>query len=277
LPADELVSASEERALLIAAAREAGALALGFFRKNPQVWTKPNDSPVTEADFAVDRLLAARLRTARPDYGWLSEETEDDPSRISRRRTFVLDPIDGTREFVAGEPGWCVSVAVVEHGTPIAAALFLPALDRMFSAAAGEGATLNDAPIRVGGRAALAGARLAGARRPLRSIAAAAGVAPGDIRFVGALAYRVALVAAGEVDLSLGRPGSHDWDLAAADLIVREAGGAVTDFAGGRLRFNGKDTVQPGVVAANAGLAAEAVSLIRAEAGRPADASGVPA
>jgi len=275
LPADEFAAPAADRDLLTEAAREAGALALGFFRNSPEVWTKANDSPVSEADLAVDRMLAARLRAARPDYGWLSEETEDDPARLDCRRAFVLDPIDGTREFLAGRPDWCVSLAVVEDGTPVAAALFVPVLGRMFTAAFGAGATLDGHPAAVSGRQGLMGARLAGPRRPLRLLAEAAGVVPSGVRFVGALAYRMALVAAGEVEIAFGREGAHDWDLAAADLIVHEAGGMLIDLAGERLRYNRAGTVQPGVLAANPRLAAEAAALLQADVAVPA--AGVPA
>src|SRR5712664_1853384 len=114
--------------LLVAAAREAAALALTFFGQDPRSWAKGATSIVSEADFALDRLLAERLRTARPDYGWLSEETADNPERLDRRRVFVVDPIDGTRAFLSGRSEWCVSLAVVADGRPVVAVLLAPAL-----------------------------------------------------------------------------------------------------------------------------------------------------
>ncbi len=212
-------------ALLRSAAGEAAALAMRYFRKSPKVWTKNAASPVSEADIAVDTLLKQRLLEARPDYGWLSEETEDDLSRMKKTALFVVDPIDGTRAFVNGERTWCISVAVVIGGRPVAGVLDCPATGEVFEAAAGNGAFLNGKPIRVSAPAG--GFHLAG---PKPIIEKAAPHLPGPVRRhdpVPSLAYRIAMVAAGRIDGTYVKPDARDWDLAAADIILSEAGGAL--------------------------------------------------
>ncbi|MCQ8782045.1 3'(2'),5'-bisphosphate nucleotidase CysQ [Mangrovibrevibacter kandeliae] len=225
-------------ALLIEAAREAGAIAQGFFRRDPKVWWKEGNSPVSEADFAVDRFLRDTLRTARPDYGWLSEESEAAESAAdgeAPRRFFVVDPIDGTRAFLRGEDTWCVSIAVIEGERPVAGILEVPALAERFTASADGPARLGEAVLDLGG----------GAERPLRlalpdSVRRSLGPeALADIAVVPtvpSLAYRLALVAAGRIDGTLIRPRANDWDIAAGDLILEQAGGRLVD-AEGRARL----------------------------------------
>jgi myo-inositol-1(or 4)-monophosphatase len=251
--------------LLASAAKEAGAVALTFFRRNPANWMKENDSPVSDADIAVDRLLRERLRAARPDYGWFSEETVDDASRRSGRPVFIVDPIDGTREFLAGRNEWAISIAVVANGRPVAAVLAVPALRETFASSAGGGAWLNGMPVTVPRRDSLAGVKVAGPRRYVRQVAEKAGIDIRAVRFIGSLAYRLALVAVGRVDIAAAREGARDWDLAAADLIVHEAGGKLTDLEGRILRYDRADTRHPSIVAAPAGIAGETRRLIAAE------------
>ena len=135
--------------LLADAALESGRIARSFWREDPQVWDKGGDDPVSEADFAVDAYLKETLLMARPEYGWVSEETDDDPARMSKSRVFVVDPIDGTRSFVAGEKTWAHSLAIVEGGTPVAACVYLPVRDKLYLATRGGGATLNGTPLRA--------------------------------------------------------------------------------------------------------------------------------
>ena len=134
---------SDDAALIVEAAREAGQIAMRFFRKSPEVWMKGGTSPVSEADYAVDDFLRRTLLAKRPDYGWLSEETIDNPDRLGARRLYVVDPIDGTRGFLAGDTRWCVSIAVVERGRPIAGVLDCPARAETYSATPGSGAYKN--------------------------------------------------------------------------------------------------------------------------------------
>lgn len=240
--------------LLAEVAREAGAIAMTFFKQNPKSWAKGDDSIVSEADFEVDGLLASRLLAARPDYGWLSEETADDLARLERDRVFVVDPIDGTRGFLAGSTDWTISLAIVEKNRPIAAALFAPALGAMFLAEAGMGANLDGGSISVSNRSELAGATLAGSRRFVRDALEVAAVDTLYHGHIPSLAYQFALVASGEVDVAIARPGAHDWDIAAADLLVHEAGGRVAYLDGERPRYNGVDRRHPAMLAATPGL-----------------------
>jgi myo-inositol-1(or 4)-monophosphatase len=223
--------------LLKGAALEAGALAMTFFRRNPSSWAKAGGSPVTEADMAVDAFLRTELLAERPDYGWLSEETLDDPARLRRGTLFVVDPIDGTRAFIKGDPRWCVSLAVVRGERPVAAALYAPALDELFIASRGAGAWMGDGQLTVSERPSLAGARLAGPRGWLRTEAVQRLGA--DVQeHVPSLAYRFASVAAGRLDAAFASPRANDWDLAACDLLVHEAGGRVTELDGTAPRYN---------------------------------------
>ncbi|MHA7774255.1 3'(2'),5'-bisphosphate nucleotidase CysQ [Roseibium sp. M-1] len=251
--------------LLEGAAREAGELALSYFGKDPESWFKgkPGVSPVSEADLAVDRLLTARLRGARPGYGWLSEETADDRSRLEHERVFIVDPIDGTRAFLAGGDEWTVAVAVVEAGRPVAGAVFAPVRGEMFLARKGGGAFLNGDRISVSGQTDIAGATLTGPHSIVANAdVLAAGFKGTDI--LRSLAYRLVTVAAGRVDVGTARGGPSDWDLAAADLLVQEAGGRLTDISGRDLIYNRAKTGHPALIAAPAAL----IGAVRAVLGR---------
>ncbi|MFO1185227.1 MAG: 3'(2'),5'-bisphosphate nucleotidase CysQ [Bauldia sp.] len=253
---------TSDLALLLDAGREASALAMRYFAGGAKQWLKENGTPVSEADIAVSRLLADRLRLARPDYGWLCEEDEDDAGRLAASAVFIIDPIDGTREFLAGRQEWTISVAVVRAGRPTAALLAAPALGETYWAAIGEGTFLDGRRMLASAAADFGGARLAGPKRALREVAARAGVPPGDIRFVGSLAYRLAMVSLDRAEVAVGASGSREWDLAAADLLLQESGAALTDIAGDPIRYNRPDTIQPPVIAAAPALATEARRLV---------------
>ena len=223
---------------LESAVREAGILARGMFGTTLKNWTKgPAASPVSEADIAVDVLLRERLTGGDAAIAWLSEESVDDPVRLAARRVWVVDPIDGTRAFIGGFPDWAVSAALVEDGRPIAACLYAPVADQFFVARARAGATCNGAPIAVTRGASIDNARIAGPRSVLERLAA---VTPAFIAMprVRSLALRLAQVALGVCDAAFAGGNSHDWDLAAADLLVHEAGGALTSFAGATVIYN---------------------------------------
>ncbi len=223
---------------LEAVVREAGALARAAFGKPIRSWAKEHNSPVSEVDIAVNDLLRERLSVLAPDAGWLSEETEDDPARLAARRVWIVDPIDGTRAFLAGRPDWTVSVALVEEGRPIVAALYAPATEELFLAIAGGSVTRNGLAIRASAGEGLAGARISGPKRLLDQVAAAVPEIVIGTR-VHSLALRFARVADSTLDVAFAGGDSHDWDLAAADLLVHEAGGAVTTITGATLCYNG--------------------------------------
>jgi myo-inositol-1(or 4)-monophosphatase len=238
LPANEVVDVAAETARLEAAVREAGTLARSLFQTPLKNWTKgPTASPVCDADIAVNDLLQARLNGGGGGFGWLSEESVDDPARLAARYIWIVDPIDGTRAYIAGLPDWAVSVALVEHGRPIAACLYAPVLAEFFMAVAGAGATLNGRSIAASAGATLANARVAGPKPFLERFAAIAPPFTVEPR-LRSLALRLARVAQGTFDLAFAGGNSHDWDLAAADLLVHEAGGALTPIGGGPLIYN---------------------------------------
>jgi myo-inositol-1(or 4)-monophosphatase len=238
LPATEAVDPADAAADLAVCVREAGALALSMFRSPIKTWTKAGSSPVSEADIAVDRLLRERLTSRRPGFGWLSEEAEDDDdARLAARFVWIVDPIDGTRAYLAGLPDWAVSAALVETGRPIAACLYAPVTEEFFVASAHNGATCNGAAMTASPGASLAGARIAGPKGFLERFAAFAPPFTVVPR-VPSLALRLARVAQGTIDVAIAGVNSHDWDLAAADLLVHEAGGLLTSFAGRAVIYN---------------------------------------
>lgn len=235
--------------LLEETAREAGEIARGFWRDDPQVWDKGGDDPVSEADFAVDKHLRSRLLAARPDYGWVSEETEDDPARHKATRVFIVDPIDGTRSFVAGEKTWAHSLAVAENGLITAACVFLPVRDKLYLAELGRGATLNGGPIRASARTELPGATVLSPKVSFRPEHWQGAPPPVDRHFRPSLAYRMALVGEGRFDAMLTLRPAWEWDIAAGALIAEEAGATVTDRHGNSLTFNSIARQTAGVIA----------------------------
>lgn len=218
---------------------EAGRVALRYFHSPVKSWFKGegHGSPVSEADIAVDLLIRQRLTATGLGWGWLSEETEDDPDRLTHDRIWVVDPIDGTRAFLAGCPDWTISAALVEYGRPTIAALYAPVTAEMFFAIRDRGATLNGVPIAVDPGAALAGARIAGPQRMLDRLSARAPGIHCEPK-IHSLALRFARVAQGRIDVAFAGRNSHDWDLAGADLLVHEAGGVLTTMTGETVTYN---------------------------------------
>ncbi|NUB46346.1 3'(2'),5'-bisphosphate nucleotidase CysQ [Fertoebacter nigrum] len=242
-------------ALLEDAAREAGRIALGWWKNAPQVWDKDAGAgPVTEADLAVNVMLEARLRAARPGYGWLSEETEDGAERLDAAHCFVIDPIDGTRAFIAGEETWAHSLAVAEAGVVTAAVVYLPVLDRMYMATSGGAALKNGQPISASRISGIAGATLLTTAPNLAPELWPGGVPEVRRSFRASLAYRLCLVAEGRHDGMVTLRDAWEWDIAAGALIAAQAGAVVTDRQGAALRFNAEHPKADGVLAAAPGL-----------------------
>jgi len=252
-------------ALLIRAAREAGEIATRFTGPTAKRWDKPDGAgPVTEADLAVNEALQTTLRAARPDYGWLSEETDDNSARLDCARVFIIDPIDGTRSFIEGSNTWAHALAIAEHGTVTAAVIYLPLLDKLYSATAGAGAYLNNTPIRTGSRAQLTGASVLAAK-PTFAEKHWRGPAPVITRaYLPSLAYRLSLVAEGRFDAMLTLRPTWEWDIAAGDLILRESGARTSDRTGTALRFNNLTPQVNGIVAANPALHRSVISALSA-------------
>lgn len=253
---------TRDAALLQETVREAGALARSMFRTELKTWTKGASSPVSEADIAVNDLLESRLRSATPDYGWLSEESADDSSRLSRRLTWIVDPIDGTRNYLGGHDEWCVSVALVEDAAPVLAAVFAPASDEFFFAVRGRGTTLNGKAVQAAGGSALDFSRVAGPKPMVERLHTPGG----DIKLhprIGSLALRICRVADGVLDAAFAGGNSHDWDLAAADLIVQEADGRMSDLSGDPILYNRREVTHGVLVAAGRDRHASIVAHFR--------------
>ncbi len=244
--------------LLQDAARAAAAIALRHFDGARLAIEKPGgQGPVTAADLEIDRMLRAELTAARPEYGWLSEESEDDAVRLGARRVFIVDPIDGTRAFVEGGKAWSNVIAVAEQGRVIAAVVMLPRLDRMYSAVLGQGAFCNGRPIQVSRRSGLDGARVLLNRTQLAAKYWRQDMPAFELHFRSSLAYRMCLTAEGKFDAMLTFRDAWEWDIAAGDLIAREAGATVTDRTGAAPVFNNPLPQVAGVIAAGPVLHAE--------------------
>jgi len=247
--------------LLINAAQDAAKIALSYWKTDQRVDTKDGGSPVSEGDFAVDTYLKDTLLKARPDYGWLSEETEDDKSRLSHDTVFIVDPIDGTRAYVAGENTWAISIGVVHKGQPAAGVVYLPARDKLYSAAIGKGAFLNGSAVRPASRTDPVGATVL-APKPSLNPEWWAGELPAMKRhYRPSLAYRFCLVAEGRFDVMLTLRDAWEWDIAAGTLIATEAGAAVTDRNGETLTMNSNTAKSKGIFTANPGLQQTLIGL----------------
>lgn len=238
--------------LLVDAAQEAGRIASRYFQHGADRWDKPAGAgPVTEADLAVNSMLSSELRNARPDFGWLSEESEDGPDRTQNDSVFIIDPIDGTRSFIEGSRAWAHSLAVARDGVVTAAVVYLPMLDKLYSAEAGGGATLNGERIAASCHATPSGATLLAAKPALAPLNWASGTPPPFKReHRPSLAYRLCLVAEGRYDAMLTLRKTWEWDIAAGDLVLREAGAVTSDRRRNRLRFNNRQPQVDGCAAA---------------------------
>lgn len=264
LVSNTLPDLADDLSLIRRIAIEGGRIAMAHFGNNPDVWSKANDSPVSEADLAVDEFLRTSLLDARPDYGWLSEETDDDSSRLSRRRAFIVDPIDGTRAFLAGKKTWCVSVAIVEDGQPLTGVLECPALEETFEAVAGNGAWRNGE--RLGSGAENAPLAIAGPASLLRELPSHLATANRHRGHIPSLAYRIAMVADGRLDATFVKANAHDWDIAAAMLLLTETGGRFLQPDGSDVRVGHSVPKHGPLLASRAKLAGDLLRVLRAAA-----------
>ena len=239
------------------AIREAGRQVLQLAEEGFQIHEKPDRTPVTSADLTVDRVLREALGREFPEDGWLSEESPDNPLRLQQKRVWIVDPIDGTKYFIDHVPEYAISVALVEAGRGILAAVFNPATDELFCAVRGGGATLNGAPVRIAdeGREqpVVLVAPPAFQRGKFRSLQPKA-----EIRPVGSIAYTLALVAAGRADAAINTGRMREWDVAAGVLLVEEAGGMAVDLKGAPFMFNKTDPLVEGIIAGRTDAAARA-------------------
>lgn len=238
-------------ALLTEAARSAGDIALRYWKRSPQVWDKGGDEgPVTEADLAVNDMLGETLRLARPDYGWLSEETPDSRARLDSEYVFIIDPIDGTRAFIAGDRSFSHSLAIARNGQITAAAVYLPAMDRLYTATLDGPALCNGEPIRHSGRRVPDGASMLTPRANL-AVEHWIGAVPVFARaFRASVAYRLCLIADGSFDGLISFRPAWEWDIAAGALIAARAGAMVSNRHNAPLRFNTEIARSNGILAA---------------------------
>jgi len=247
-------------------AREAGAIANEFFRHgaktSARIWSKAGGSPVTEADVSVDAFLKVHLSRALPEAGWLSEETLDHPARLDHDKVWIVDPIDGTRAYLSGHPDWSIAIALLVAGRPVLGVVYAPAHDMLYEAVAGGGAFRNRTSIATSDAAGLRGARVAGPKPLADRLDRSAG-ATRLVEKIPSLALRLVRVADGSVDIGLVSSNARDWDIAAADLILEEAGGRLTDCEGGALRYNGIEPVHGELVAASRRLHPRLIEVMR--------------
>ena len=244
---------ADDLALITDAALGAGDIARRYFGGTFKRWDKAKGEPVTEADLAIDQYLHKTLTAVRPDYGWLSEESIDNEERKTAKRTFIVDPIDGTIAFLKSKPHFSHAIAIVEDGRPITAVVLNPITKECFAARAGHGATLNGEPAHVSLRHTVEGCRMLAPKalfeHPAWSNAPNVPWPPMHVEQRNSIAYRLGLVAAGLFDAAISLSSKHDWDLAAGDLIVQEAGGRTTDHQGKVLRYNGAIPIQRSMIA----------------------------
>ncbi|MGI9418809.1 MAG: inositol monophosphatase family protein [Geminicoccaceae bacterium] len=239
-----------DRALLSTAVAEAGEIARRYFRADARSWQKGPGQIVTEADIAIDRQLHDHLIGACPDDGWLSEERDDDGSRGCCRRVWIVDPIDGTRSFAAGVGEFTISIALVIDGEPAVASVYNPITSESFEATVGQGAVCNGLALQPSGQAAVAGAALLASSGEMRKRRWPEIMPDAAFTTIGSLAYKLALVAAGRFSGLVSLRACHDWDIAAAVLLIRESGARIGDAAGCPIRLNRSTIKQRGLVAA---------------------------
>lgn len=275
LPIDQ---PSQLQAFLRQTAEEAGRIALAHFREGlattARTWSKHGGSPVTEADIAVNALLHTRLSEALPEAGWLSEETTDDDARLSQRIMWVVDPIDGTRGFAAGDPRWAVAIALMVDARPLAGIVHAPALGTSYEAIRGTGARRNGQPMRAPERSTTDALRLAGPKPEIEILATRM---PGALlqAKVPSLALRLTFVADGSLDVGIASAHAHDWDIAAADIVLSEAGATLTEADGRHPVYNKPRPTHGILVAAGAALHAEALAALAAPR-RPGSGQAAP-
>jgi len=246
-----------------ACALEAGRILRRHFRDGGyEVGSKGRDNPVTSADLEADAALREHLRGAFPDYGWLSEETADNAERLSRRRVWIVDPLDGTKEFIKGLPEFVVAIALAEDGVPVLGVTYNPIKSELFWAARGTGCFLGDRPVRVTDAAGLTGSVVLASRSETARGEWSAYKDTIVARPIGSVAYKLALVAAGQADGTFTATPKSEWDIASGAALIAEAGGLMTDIHGHPIRFNRKHVKLDGFVAAGPALHAALSRLV---------------
>lgn len=234
--------------------RMAGAAIMQYYKSSFDVTDKKPDNPVTDADYAADSLLKEKLLARLPEAGWLSEETVDNPDRLNNKLVWVVDPLDGTKEFIMGIPEFAISVGLVEDGQPILGIVYNPPVDEMFYAVRGGGVFFNGNPVRVTDRAKLAGSVIDASRSERKRGEFEPFEEMFDIRTMGGTAYKLARVAAGLCDVAWSRGPKNEWDICGGVLLVNEAGGRCVNLDDEEFSFNRPKTLVNGFIADNGTL-----------------------
>src|SRR5262245_17113229 len=255
---------ARERDVAVAAAREAGAAIARYYRGEITAREKGHDNPVTAADLEANAIIHRHVGTAFPDDGWLSEETADSTDRLARARVWVVDPLDGTKEFIQHIPEFCVCIALVEDGRPVVAVEYNPAADRLYLASRGRGTTVNGAPARVSRTGRVADAVVMASRSEDKRGEWDAFKPHCRVILTGSVAFKLAELSSGNGDATFTLTPKNEWDICAGSLLVEEAGGRVTGLDGEPLVFNQPSPLRPGMIASNGTLHAGLLRLIAA-------------
>ena len=263
---------ARERDVAMRAAREAGAIVLRYYVPGIASREKGPDNPVTLADLEANGCIHRMVEDAFPDDGWLSEETADSHERLAHRRVWVVDPLDGTKEFIQHIPEFCVCVALVEAGRPVVAIEYNPAADRLYVAVRGEGTTVNGARARVSTTARVPDAEVLASRSEDKRGEWDAFKPRVRVKLTGSVAFKLAEIASGAGDATFTLTPKNEWDICAGSLLVEEAGGRATDLEGRPLVFNQPSPLRPGMIASNGILHEGLLALIR-EVGPPPKSS----
>jgi len=252
-----------EITVAVEAARAAGAIVRRWYEGAFTVRDKAHDSPVTEADIEANQAIQTAIQRAFPDDGWLSEENRDSDVRLSKSRVWIIDPLDGTKEFINHIPEFCVCIGLVETGVPVLGVEYNPVREELFAGARGAGVTLNGAPVRVSAQPDLAAARILTSRSETERGEWEEFRSELRLELTGSVAYKLALIAAGSGDATFSLTPKNEWDICAGAALLAAAGGRITDRHGQALRFNQRDTRLPGIIASNAALYDPIVELLR--------------
>jgi myo-inositol-1(or 4)-monophosphatase len=253
---------AREREVAVQAARGAGAILRRHYEGVVEAREKGRDNPVTAADLESNTHIHETIAGAFPDDGWLSEETADSSERLGRRRVWVVDPLDGTKEFIQHIPEFCVCIALTEDGYPVVAVEYNPAADRLYVAVRGQGTTMNGAPVRVSATRDVPEARVLASRSEDKRGEWDVFKPRVRVELTGSVAFKLAQLASGQGDATFTLTPKNEWDICAGTLLVEEAGGRVTDIAGMRLVFNQPSPLRPGMIATNGVLHDGLLALI---------------
>ena len=249
----------------IDAAREAGSIIMNYYQSKYEIRDKSYHNPVTTADHAADTYLKNTLTKAYPEYGWLSEETVDTKERLSHSRTWVVDPLDGTKEFIEGVPHFVVSVALVEDGEPIIGVLYNPASDELFTGAKNEGAFLNSKRLNCSTKNDFKDMVILNSRSETRNgLWEPYATDFKEQRAIGSVAYKLGLTSAAKADIFASLRPKNEWDICAGHCILREAGGEMVTLEGKPITYNNPKTlITPGLIASNVEILNDSINLFK--------------